>query len=432
MYEVTFELENITPLFMHGADQSTAEFRAASVKGVMRWWFRALAGNYFGDNISGLKKAECRIFGCAESEVRKSLVTVVASASSPPNGYIDKTSNSWKNAIAWSEYVDYFFFSMLDKKRESNKIKIKSKSSFFPPQSRFRVILRSPDRRALELAEASLLLAIHLGGFGLRARRGAGSLKISKVSGDCSFDDCNSYVVETPDELRDIIETILEFSEQALAGPGDELSRTPIEGYPKYPILHPEYAAVFVLDHERPKDWIGALDNFGRWYLGRKAGRKFVDGFRFKFADYNLSHDLNRGIGGSSSKEKRYYLGLPLIYANYKVTVEGVKGAPRNCPKESDRLIRRRASGYWLSLSQFGDTVSPVVTVFAYQLYPEYEGRFCFRKKIKGERDRIGLITLENPISHRAEDNEAVVNFYREKFIGDKGLAGYKVWPGRV
>ncbi|NPA48201.1 MAG: type III-B CRISPR module RAMP protein Cmr1, partial [Thermococci archaeon] len=67
MYETTFELETLTPLFMRGADQSKAEFRPASVKGVMRWWFRALAGSYFGNNIAKLREAECRVFGCART-----------------------------------------------------------------------------------------------------------------------------------------------------------------------------------------------------------------------------------------------------------------------------------------------------------------------------------------------------------------------------
>ncbi|MDI3498463.1 type III-B CRISPR module RAMP protein Cmr1, partial [Archaeoglobus sp.] len=42
MYSATFTLEAITPVFMRGANQSKAEIRAASIKGLMRWWFRAL------------------------------------------------------------------------------------------------------------------------------------------------------------------------------------------------------------------------------------------------------------------------------------------------------------------------------------------------------------------------------------------------------
>ncbi|MGB9878340.1 MAG: type III-B CRISPR module RAMP protein Cmr1, partial [bacterium] len=33
------------PLFMGGADPKKAEWRAPSVKGLMRWWFRAAGGD---------------------------------------------------------------------------------------------------------------------------------------------------------------------------------------------------------------------------------------------------------------------------------------------------------------------------------------------------------------------------------------------------
>jgi CRISPR-associated protein Cmr1 len=40
----TFHLEFITPCFCGGADPSHAELRASSIRGQMRWWFRALGG----------------------------------------------------------------------------------------------------------------------------------------------------------------------------------------------------------------------------------------------------------------------------------------------------------------------------------------------------------------------------------------------------
>jgi len=42
---LNFELKAVTPIFMHGADQGRVEIRAASIKGLMKWWFRALAEN---------------------------------------------------------------------------------------------------------------------------------------------------------------------------------------------------------------------------------------------------------------------------------------------------------------------------------------------------------------------------------------------------
>ena len=61
METITFTCQTITPMLMHGADGSTAELRPASIKGVLRFWWRAIHGNL--PNIEALKKAEAEIFG---------------------------------------------------------------------------------------------------------------------------------------------------------------------------------------------------------------------------------------------------------------------------------------------------------------------------------------------------------------------------------
>src|SRR5215472_11657363 len=66
MQEVTFEVETITPLFLAGADQATAELRAPSFRGEMRYWLRALVGGMMGTGPDGLKmvkNAENEVFG---------------------------------------------------------------------------------------------------------------------------------------------------------------------------------------------------------------------------------------------------------------------------------------------------------------------------------------------------------------------------------
>lgn len=55
----TFDLELITPCFCAGADQGVAEIRPASIRGQLRWWFRALGGN---------SKDEASIFGSAAGD----------------------------------------------------------------------------------------------------------------------------------------------------------------------------------------------------------------------------------------------------------------------------------------------------------------------------------------------------------------------------
>lgn len=65
MKQIVFECESITPMFMYGADGKTAELRPASIKGVMRFWWRAMNGNL---PLDELKKQEGEIFGSMEKK----------------------------------------------------------------------------------------------------------------------------------------------------------------------------------------------------------------------------------------------------------------------------------------------------------------------------------------------------------------------------
>ena len=55
----TYDLELITPCFCAGADQAVAEIRPASIRGQLRWWFRALGGSAANESF---------IFGSAAGE----------------------------------------------------------------------------------------------------------------------------------------------------------------------------------------------------------------------------------------------------------------------------------------------------------------------------------------------------------------------------
>ena len=56
------ELEAVSPLWIGGAD-SRAELRAPSFRGCLRYWFRALAGAFFGQKLPLLRAAEAAVYG---------------------------------------------------------------------------------------------------------------------------------------------------------------------------------------------------------------------------------------------------------------------------------------------------------------------------------------------------------------------------------
>src|SRR5436190_16235986 len=111
MQEVTFTLQTITPLFLAGADQTKAELRAPTFRGLMRYWQRALIGGIVGTDARGLqnvKKVETALFGATD---RGSAIAIkVSAASNEAREFTDKVSirvgNTWqatgKGYLLWS------------------------------------------------------------------------------------------------------------------------------------------------------------------------------------------------------------------------------------------------------------------------------------------------------------------------------------------
>jgi CRISPR type III-B/RAMP module RAMP protein Cmr1 len=68
-HRVTAESEVVTPLFLGGADPArTVELRAPSIKGVLRFSWRALAWSRLDGNLEAIRSEEALLFGIAARE----------------------------------------------------------------------------------------------------------------------------------------------------------------------------------------------------------------------------------------------------------------------------------------------------------------------------------------------------------------------------
>lgn len=180
MQEVTFTLRTLTPLFLAGADQTAAELRAPSFRGLMRYWYRALVGGIVGANERALPQviaAETAIFGATDTG---SAITVkVSEASKSPQRY---QKESYSRASTSGK--DYLLWSMAESGR-GRPDRYKPDRLFFPQNTTFQVTLsnREDDDTKLYRAVAAFWLLAHLGGIGSRSRRCAGSVE-AQVTGD--------------------------------------------------------------------------------------------------------------------------------------------------------------------------------------------------------------------------------------------------------
>ena len=189
MQEATFNVETITPLFLAGADQGTAELRAPSFRGAMRYWFRALVGGMTGTGTNGLEeviKAEADVFGATDQG--SSVRVKVSEASRDPEQFTERTNiqvrGEWK-----ATGKGYLLWSMV---RSGNPARRNEKPArwYFPRGTQFQFTLSTKRYCGARLPESShcVILAFNSVRWSgtLCSRRCGGSLVVTKVVGNTS------------------------------------------------------------------------------------------------------------------------------------------------------------------------------------------------------------------------------------------------------
>lgn len=176
MHKITFECETITPMFLAGADSKTPELRAPSIKGLLRFWWRALHGHL---PIEELRKEEAKIFGGAGEKEKKSSFSVVvrgnfkSSLKRFPNHPVSVTSRS-RGRTFHINILDYLAYGLLEYKKGFIR-------PYILPGSRFIVILSGFEKPVLDEIKNVFWIFMNLGGLGSRSRNGFGNFQIKNA-----------------------------------------------------------------------------------------------------------------------------------------------------------------------------------------------------------------------------------------------------------
>lgn len=170
MAQLRLTVQSITPLLMYGADnkddrtntslKAKPELRATGVRGVLRYWLRAVLGNH-SRSSSEVFEQESQILGSTEVGSRVALRVY-------QSGGMEEERN----------------LTVLPKQTRGYNLPFTG----FPPESEFRITLSThPLDRDETLLGGDLLKAVFLmatmSGLGRRARRGSGNLRVLDVKG---------------------------------------------------------------------------------------------------------------------------------------------------------------------------------------------------------------------------------------------------------
>ncbi len=178
MKTITFTCETITPMFLSGADGSTPELRPPSIKGALRFWWRAMNGHL---SLEELKRKESEIFGGTDGDSggRSKVIIFHPKITREQDVKISTTPHHRE------EYCNQNNQNCNYRGGRCMKA-IPRDAKFYE----FELKLRFDENTIKESEFDKLVKATFLlGGFGKRARRGFGSVKISNI-----YNGKNDYV----------------------------------------------------------------------------------------------------------------------------------------------------------------------------------------------------------------------------------------------
>lgn len=194
MKRLEFELETVTPLFMAGADGKTLELRPPSIKGLMRFWWRAQYwGSHAGTKMltsAKIEEKEGKIFGTASGNAQKSAFSIrlqldeniKPSRTSFPPHPIQVISSRGRFAV---NILDYLAYGVTEYQRGQGTVVVRD---YLPPGKRFKIFLNishhESDPKIVENVVKSFYLFSVFGGLGAKSRNGFGGVHITAVTED--------------------------------------------------------------------------------------------------------------------------------------------------------------------------------------------------------------------------------------------------------
>ncbi len=168
-----------TPMFCGGADPTTAELRLPSFKGVLRFWWRALAWSRLNGDLEAVCREEDALFGSAHGGQSRVLMRFGRTDMPEPirRGQVLKADNG----RVVGEGVRYLGYGVMEAFGQKGGQLLRA---CYQPPFEFTVQIRSRDDNELKFLRDALEVLGVLGGMGAKSRKGYGSLSLTSLRVD--------------------------------------------------------------------------------------------------------------------------------------------------------------------------------------------------------------------------------------------------------
>jgi len=366
MKEVNLTVKVITPLFMGGANQQ-AELRSQSIKGIIRYWWRALKAT---NDIKKLMEEEAKIFGGyikknKELEAISSNIKLFVKIINFTLGVNIKNdfdlkwsfNKEEKKLYGYNYGIGYLFYSVLNRQ-------------YYKPETKFEIRIYSRNEEYLKQALAALWCAIYLGGFGARSRRGAGSCVVEDISGnvtDINFIPNDQNIVSWYKNNFDKCINLIGKNESFV-----------------YPYSNLSISRILVSKNNK--------NNFDKWYDALNDLGK-------KYSDFRYENRVNKFEVGS--------FGLPVIHSNNQKLL-----AIKNIGNGKKEIINRRSSPLIFRIIEFNKKFYWIVLRLAGEFLPD-EYVLSFNNKTQ-KADYNLIDKFWNSLKQDNKAEECVINLPME------------------
>jgi len=372
-------LEFVTPCFLGGAGLGqTAEWRAASVRGELRWWFRAVAGGLYGGQLDRVRLLETAAFGSTAERSPLLVRALGGPAAVRPDQAIRfgrslsaaEIASFWKDPSKPTEGRLYL-------SREGGEVKTppihylgygpvigpKVKRPYLPAGETAKLILQWTGRNSPLVAEARSVLDdalwcwINLGGIGARCRKGFGSVRVVSAQAQGSG-AAGMRLGSSPATAGEFVDRVKELLGR---------TRTPATAGLLCEWSHLSGASRVFISTTSFGSWEDVLLHLGAWLIAFRR-RYGVDRDSRTYRGVSLAGrdkewSLSRpGSSGQVEIPERAGFGLPLTFRN---------GPSVNWGKEK---AARRASPLLLHVARFGGAdFRAILTYLPARLVPDGE-----------------------------------------------------------
>jgi CRISPR-associated protein Cmr1 len=370
MNTLTATFRVVTPMFLGGAGPTQeAELRVPSIKGALRFWWRALMWwRGIRDEVD-LRAVENELFGCSESEIGQSKILLSLKTESPPTivkaGEVlgeggGKTERDHPVIGAGARYLGYGLVDMA-----AGRL---ARSCLQAPFE-FQLIVRFKPQTSIEAREQvenALVLLGLCGSLGSRSRRGFGSLTLLALA------DGKTETWHAPSTFfawKAALDTCLGAKPSTCA-------------LPQWTALSPGRSRLLMV-RGTEKLALTTLDRLGRDFVFfRSWGRNGKVLGKDSERRFQKDHDLMKSPFNRRTHPERIVFGLPHNYG---------KG-PEDQTKPADPNFDRRASPLFLHIHQPLAQIPPIGIVL-----------FLPSRFLPPGRDQIYVGKTKTPLAHGGE-----------------------------